>query len=62
MAEHIQEIIVRSWNELQHELYRDSWNAELGRFRSRCAFRGLSDAGDRLETTLIRLRGGVYRT
>ena len=53
----MQETIVRTWNELQHELYMDSWNAELGRFRSRCAFRGLSDAGYRLETTLIRLRG-----
>ncbi len=51
------EIIVRTWDELQHELYRDAWNADLGRFRSRCAFRGISDAGYRLETTLIRLRG-----
>lgn len=49
---------VRSWNELQDELYEDSWNAELGRFRSRYAFRGLSDAGYRLDTTLMRLRGG----
>ena len=57
MIESMQETIVRTWNELQHELYTDSWNAELGRFRSRCAFRGLSDAGYRLETTLIRLRG-----
>jgi hypothetical protein len=55
----MREKIVRTWNELQQELYRDSWNGELGRFRSRCAFRGLSDAGWRLETTLIRL-GGPY--
>ena len=34
-----------------------SWNGEIGRFRSRYAFRGLSDAGFRLETTLMRLRG-----
>lgn len=53
------EVVVRTWNELQQELYRDSWNAEIGRFRSRCAFRGLSDAGYRLETTLMRL-GGKY--
>ncbi len=51
------ETIVRTWDELQHELYKDSWNADLGRFRSRCAFRGISDAGYPLETTLIRLRG-----
>jgi hypothetical protein len=53
----MREKIVRTWNELQQELYKDSWNGELGRFRSRCAFRGLGDAGCRLETTLIRLRG-----
>lgn len=51
------EKVVRTWSELQHELYRDSWNAEIGRFRSRCAFRGIPDAGYRLETTLMRLRG-----
>ncbi|MGC9964422.1 MAG: FRG domain-containing protein [Syntrophobacteraceae bacterium] len=56
----MREKIVRTWNELQHELYKDSWNVDLGRFRSRCAFRGISDAGYRLETTLIRLRG-AYR-
>lgn len=48
---------MRCWNELQDQLFEDSWNPELGRFRSRYAFRGLSDAGYRLETTLIRLRG-----
>lgn len=58
MVERIQETIVRTWNELQHELYKDSLNGELGRYRSRCAFRGLSDAGYRLETILIRLKGG----
>ncbi len=53
------EIRVTSYNELQSELFTDSWNADLGRFRSRYAFRGLSDANYRLETTLIRL-GGIY--
>ena len=51
------EVRVHSWNDLQHELFADSWNPELGRFRSRYAFRGLSNADYRLETTLIRLRG-----
>ena len=50
-------IRVGSWGELQDRLFEDSWNPELGRFRSRYAFRGLSDARYRLETTLIRLRG-----
>lgn len=51
------EVIVGSWNELEEELFRDSWNEGLGRYRSRFAFRGLSDSDYRLETTLIRLRG-----
>src|SRR5271157_247328 len=51
------EVRVSSWSELQDQLFEDSWNPELGRFRSRYAFRGLSDAGYRLETTLMRLRG-----
>jgi hypothetical protein len=51
------EVRVESWNELQDELFSESWDSDLRRFRSRFAFRGLSDAGYRLETTLIRLRG-----
>jgi FRG domain len=48
-----------SWDDLQSKLFADSWNESLGRFRSRFAFRGLSDSSYRLETTLIRL-GGEY--
>lgn len=48
---------VGSWNELQDCLFEDGWNPELERFRSRFAFRGLSDLSYRLETSLIRLRG-----
>ncbi len=55
----MEEILIHSWDELQKELFADSWNEELGRFRSRFAFRGLSDAGYRLETSLMRL-GGKY--
>ncbi len=51
------EVRVESWNALQDELFKDSWNPDLGRFRSRYAFRGLPDQRYRLETTLIRLRG-----
>jgi hypothetical protein len=51
------EIRISSWNELQDELFASSWNQHLGRFRSRFAFRGLSDAGYSLATTLIRLGG-----
>lgn len=48
-----------NWNELNDALFSEAWNAEIGRFRSRFAFRGLSDAGYPLLTTLQRL-GGQY--
>lgn len=51
------EIRVHSYDELQKELFADSWNEEIGRFRSRFAFRGLSDARYTLKTTLMRLGG-----
>jgi hypothetical protein len=52
-------IIVNSWCQLQDELFEGAWDANLGRFRSSCAFRGLSDARYPLQTTLMRL-GGKY--
>lgn len=52
-------IRVRSWEELQHALFADAWNPQIERFRTHHAFRGLSDADYRLETTLMRL-GGAY--
>ena len=51
------QVRVTSWSQLQDELFVDSWSADIGRFRSRYAFRGLSDIDYRLETTLIRLGG-----
>ncbi len=53
------EYTITSWNDLQEKLFEDSWNPDLGRYRSKFAFRGLSDADFKLETTLIRL-GGDY--
>ena len=35
------EITVCSWNDLQTELFEESWNEKLGRFRSRYAFRSI---------------------
>jgi hypothetical protein len=51
------DVIVKSWAELQEELFRDSYDASLGRFRSAHVFRGLSDAGYELKTSLMRLEG-----
>ncbi len=55
------ELRVSGWNELQDALFADAWNPELGRFRSKCAYRGLSDAAYPLATTLMRLGGDYAR-
>jgi hypothetical protein len=55
----VEVITVNSWDDLQSELFANSWNENIRRFRSRYAFRGLSNAEYRLETSLIRL-GGNY--
>ncbi|MDX6468916.1 MAG: hypothetical protein QOF75_719, partial [Gaiellaceae bacterium] len=48
---------VESWMELQELLFEDSWNDELGLFRSGHAYRGGSDAGAELRSGLVRLGG-----
>ena len=53
------EIYPESWNELNEILFEESWKAQLGRFRSNYAFRGLSDSSYELKTSIIRL-GGDY--
>lgn len=55
------EVRVRSWAELNEELFRDSWNEPLGRYRSPFAFRGTTSVAHRLETSLFRLGGGDHR-
>jgi len=57
----MEEIRVGSWNELQDSLFEESWNPEIGRFRSRYAFRGLSETSYRLESGLVRLGGDFTR-
>jgi hypothetical protein len=51
--------IAASWNELVDALFDQSWRPDLSRYRSNFAFRGLSDVGYDLKTSLIRL-GGRY--
>jgi hypothetical protein len=46
---------VSSWNELNDRLFEESWQEALGRLRSNFAFRGVSDAGFNLDTSLMRL-------
>lgn len=49
--------IARSWAHAIELLYEDCWNPALKRYRSNLAFRGLSDAGYDLKTSLNRLVG-----
>ncbi len=53
------EIRVSSWSELNEALYASAWQESLGRFRLNCAFRGVNNAQDDLQTSLMRL-GGDY--
>lgn len=50
---------VQTWNELLDALFAYSWKEDLSRFRSNYVFRGLSNAGYELKTSLMRL-GGEY--
>jgi hypothetical protein len=53
------DIRVSTWNQLNDELYAESWKEPLGRFRSNFAFRGMGRDTEELTTTLFRL-GGPY--
>ena len=55
----VDEVRAESWSHLQELLYEDSWQEELGRFRSDRVFRGQQDAAADLTTSLARL-GGPY--
>lgn len=46
---------ITSWSELQEVLYADAWRADISRFRSPFAFRGVSDAAHGLRSALSRL-------
>lgn len=46
-----------SWSEILDLLYEGSWNADLARFRSPYAFRGLGDYDHVLSSSLVRLAG-----
>ncbi len=49
------EVTIGSWEELNEQLYAESWHEELGRFRSTYVFRGVSDASFTLNTSISRL-------
>ena len=47
----------QSWTELIEQLYEGAWSADLQRFRSPYAFRGLECGNHDLSTSLVRLSG-----
>jgi hypothetical protein len=55
----VDEVRIASWSELTEQLYAESWQESLGRFRSNFAFRGLQVPEAELQTGLMRL-GGSY--
>jgi hypothetical protein len=54
------EVRVKSWLDLQRELYEETWNPSIRRFRSDYAYRGMANADWDLHTSLSRL-GGNFR-
>jgi hypothetical protein len=51
----MREVRVRSWSELQDQLFEDCWDESLRRHRSRSAFRGMASAAHELGSSLSRL-------
>ncbi|MFN2385170.1 MAG: FRG domain-containing protein [Thermoanaerobaculia bacterium] len=51
----IPEVRVRTWAQLNEELYAGSWRNPIGRYRSRFAFRGMQDVESTLATALQKL-------
>lgn len=49
------EVFVETWGQLMEELYYESWDASIGRFRSRYVYRGQYDASQELSSSLVRL-------
>jgi hypothetical protein len=55
----VTDIVVDNWLDLHDKLFRPVWQPDIKRFRAQLAYRGLSDAGYILSTSLMRL-GGPY--
>ncbi|GGE96756.1 hypothetical protein GCM10011383_04420 [Hymenobacter cavernae] len=61
MYSSINDLHVRSWEELQHVLFRDTWDGRIGRYRSPFVYRGLRSHTYTLSTSLSRLGGDFDR-
>jgi FRG domain len=56
----VKDVRVSSWEELNTQLYENTWNPILQRFRSDYAYRGMSLSDKDLTTTLMRLGGNFH--
>ena len=56
MGTGVETIRIETWQRLESLLFKDEW-PELNRHRTRRVFRGLTDSGFKLTTTLQRLGG-----
>jgi hypothetical protein len=55
----VSEVRVNNWDELNRELFHESWDKRIGRFRGPYVYRGMLDCTWDLQTSLMRL-GGSY--
>jgi len=55
----VHEVRAANWIELNRELFENTWNADLRRFRSNHVYRGMSWAGEDLRTGLMKLGGNI---
>ena len=53
------DIVINTWEELQTQLFHDSWDQNIQRYRSNYVYRGLWNSHFDLSTSLMRL-GGPY--
>jgi len=56
----VRDIRVNTWAELNEQLFADTWNQSIGRFRSDFVYKGMCDARWTLRTTLMRLGGNFH--
>jgi len=55
------DIIINSWEEICERLYDNSWQADISRFRSNYAFRGVSDKNLDLGTSFCKKCGSNHQ-
>jgi hypothetical protein len=53
------DVRVADWSELHRQLFEETWNSAIGRFRSNYVYRGMGDLREDLRTGLLRLGGNI---